>query len=138
MTKHPQIPDDPELSSFIKALLLAIAAVTIAVGLVVAWHAAHAQGKPDYSDVPPAVREWFRGVRAPSGVPCCDIADGHRTTFETRGDEFWVPIEGVMTRVPPEVIVQHSRNPTGDAVVWWVKPVGYPIVIRCFVLPEMG
>jgi hypothetical protein len=38
-----------------------------------------------YADVPNDVRAWFKGVRSPLGVPCCDIADGHRTTW--KGDE---------------------------------------------------
>ena len=31
-----------------------------------------------YDNVPPDIRAWFKGVVAPNGVPCCDIADGHR------------------------------------------------------------
>jgi hypothetical protein len=94
-----------------------------------------------FENVDPETRDWFRSVRAPSGIPCCDMADGHRTTYETRGAEFWVPIPSddgtpVMTRVPLEAIVLHARNPTGDAVVWWVK-YAEGTFIRCFVLPEM-
>ena len=30
-----------------------------------------------YESVPPDIRAWFKGMVAPNGVPCCDIADGH-------------------------------------------------------------
>ncbi len=83
-------------------------------------------------------RAWFRGVRSPNGVPCCDVADGHLTSYETRGDVFLVPIEGELRPVPPESVVQHSRNPTGEAVVWYIKQGSGSYFIRCFVLPELG
>jgi hypothetical protein len=80
-------------------------------------------------------------VRSPNGVPCCDIADGHRTTWDRRpGDpRYWVPIEGEWTPVPPEAVVYNAGNPTGEAVVWYVRndatsphgASGY--FIRCFV-----
>ena len=93
-----------------------------------------------YAQYDDATKQWFRGVRSPSGVPCCDIADGHRTEFKTIGAEYWVPIEETWMQVPPESIVKGSKNPTGQAVVWWIKGTNYPngIFIRCFVLPEMG
>ncbi len=27
-----------------------------------------------FENVPPDIRAWFKGVIAPNGVPCCDIA----------------------------------------------------------------
>ena len=92
-----------------------------------------------YADVPNDVRSWFKGVRSPRGVPCCDIADGHRTTW--KGDEagrYWVPINGQWVEVPEEAVVYNAGNPFGEAVVWYT---GYPndenylkgIFIRCFV-----
>jgi hypothetical protein len=92
-----------------------------------------------WSDVPAATREWFKSVRAPSGVPCCDISDGHRTQWEIRGQGYWVPNprdeHGEWLQVPPESIVYNAGNPTGDAVVWWVPYATLPggVFIRCFV-----
>lgn len=91
-----------------------------------------------YQNVDPAIREWFKGVRSPSGVPCCDIADGHRAQFEVRGAEFYVKIENEWVPVPPEAIIKGAKNPTGDAVVWFSHYEGSPIYIRCFVLPELS
>src|SRR5882672_3888910 len=86
-------------------------------------------------DVPDHIRSWFKGVRSPNGVPCCNIADGHRTTWEKRpGDErYWVPIAGEWRPVPPEVVVLNAGNPVGEAVVWYVQQGENVYHIRCFV-----
>lgn len=85
------------------------------------------------------ISSWFKNVRSPHGVPCCDIADGHRTTW--RGDPltggYEVPIEGVWTAVPPESVIENARNPTGDAIVWYVRQDPKTLYIRCFV-PASG
>ena len=39
--------------------------------------AAHAVDRGQFENVPDDVRTWFKGVRSPAGVPCCDISDGH-------------------------------------------------------------
>jgi hypothetical protein len=85
-----------------------------------------------YANVPDNVRAWFKSVRSPRGVPCCDIADGHRTNYDMRENAYWVPIEGKWMQVPETALVPNSDNPTGDAVVWYSK-YGERIFIRCFV-----
>lgn len=109
------------------------------IGLVafISVGSAYAVDNGQYENVDPAVREWFRGVRAPSGVPCCDIADGHRTQFKVEDDKLMALIEDKWVPVPPESIVKGSRNPTGDAVIWWVRQ-GEGYYVRCFVLPELS
>lgn len=109
------------------------------IGLVafISVGSAYAVDNGQYENVDPAVREWFRGVRAPSGVPCCDIADGHRTQFKVENDKLVALIEDKWVMVPPESIVKGSRNPTGDAVIWWVRQ-GEGYYVRCFVLPELS
>lgn len=93
-----------------------------------------------YENVDPVIRDWFRGVKSPNGVPCCNIADGHSTIWrksETIGHEFDVPIEGEWTPVPNEAIVYNAKNPTGESIVWYVRQYdGGPDKwhIRCFVL----
>ncbi len=91
-----------------------------------------------YQNVDPKIRDWFKGVRSPNGVPCCDIADGHNTIWrksEIAGYEFEVPIEGMWTPVPNEVIVHNAKNPTGESIVWYVRQGGaQEWHIRCFVL----
>jgi hypothetical protein len=86
-----------------------------------------------YNDVPDNVRSWFKSVRSPHGVPCCDIADGHRTDYDIRPDGYWIPIAGEMRHVPPEAIVYNAGNPVGEAVVWYVRQGANNYYIRCFV-----
>jgi len=81
----------------------------------------------------PAKRGWFRGVHSPHGVPCCDVADGHRTSYDIRSDGYWVPIDGEWRKVPDDSIVYNAGNPVGEAVVWWVKQGENTYYIRCFV-----
>jgi hypothetical protein len=96
--------------------------------------AAEAFDNGQYENVDPNVRSWFKSVRSPHGVPCCDIADGHRTAYDMRPDNhYWVPIEGEWRQVPPEAIVHNAGNPVGEAVVWYVRQGPDAVYIRCFV-----
>src|SRR3954451_19074317 len=85
-----------------------------------------------YSSVPDNVRAWFKSVRSPKGVPCCDVADGHRTDYDIRNDGYWVPIEGQWQVVPEEAVVHDAGNPVGEAIVWYTQYNGKTF-IRCFV-----
>jgi hypothetical protein len=85
-----------------------------------------------YENVPADIRAWFKGVTAPSGVPCCDISDGHRTEYDFHEGAYWVPIEGQWMAVPDRAIIRDRGNPVGEAVVWYVRHRG-SIVISCFV-----
>lgn len=53
---------------------------------------AHDDGQ--FGNVPPNVRAWFKGVKSPNRMPCCDIADGHPTEYDMRENKYWVPING--------------------------------------------
>ncbi len=86
-----------------------------------------------YENVPPNVRAWFQSVQSPSGVPCCNLANGHRTDWRGRSDGLYeVPIDGAWVTVPPKAVITNTKNPDGDAVVWYTKPGGH-VYIRCFV-----
>lgn len=91
---------------------------------------AHDNGQ--FGDVPPQVREWFHNVRSAKGIPCCDIADGHRTDFDMRQNLYWVPINGNWMPVPPDAVLKDAGNPTGGAIVWY-GVYGGQVIIRCFV-----
>ena len=91
-----------------------------------------------WGDVKPEVRSWFKSVKSPNGVPCCDISDGHATDEEFRPDGTWIPNPlnaAEWVKVPPESIVYEAGNPTGRAVVWFVPyaTAEHGIWIRCFV-----
>jgi hypothetical protein len=80
--------------------------------------AAIAMDRGQFADVPLEVRQWFEHLRSPTGVPCCSYADGHRTGYDTRRDQYWVPIEGEWYPVPPEAVIK-TANPVGEAIVWY-------------------
>jgi hypothetical protein len=94
--------------------------------------AALAVDRGQFENVPDNVRAWFKGIMSPAGVPCCDIADGHRTEYDVRNGAYWVPIEGLWWEVPARAVIRDGGNPVGEAVVWYVHHRG-SIVISCFV-----
>ncbi|MET0675391.1 MAG: hypothetical protein ABW175_06285 [Bradyrhizobium sp.] len=100
--------------------------------LVVTASPALAIDRGQFDHVPPDIRAWFKRVIAPNGVPCCDVSDGHRTSYDVRGGTYWVPIEGEWMQVPDRAIIRDQGNPVGEAVVWYVHHRG-AIIISCFV-----
>jgi hypothetical protein len=107
--------------------LIVTTVVAVALG-----NTAHAFDRGQYENVPADIRAWFKGVVSPSGVPCCDISDGHRTAYDVREGAYWVPIDGLWWQVPERAIIRNQGNPLGEAVVWYVNQRG-SIVINCFV-----
>lgn len=118
--------DNVETASTVSMLLRA-AMLSL---LVCAPAVAHDNGQ--FVNVPPAVRSWFHDVKSPHGIPCCDIADGHRTDFRMRQNQYWVPINGNWMPVPPDAVLNNVGNPIGDAIVWY-SAYGDQVIIRCFV-----
>jgi hypothetical protein len=82
--------------------------------------AAIATDRGQFANVPPEVREWFEHLQSPDGVPCCSYADGHRTGYDMRQGQYWVPIEGEWYPVPPQAVIK-TANPVGEAIVWYVS-----------------
>jgi len=84
---------------------------------------------------------WFKSIKAPNGVPCCDISDGHPTEMQRRLDGIYIPDPIHLgeprqwIKVPDEAVVKGAANPVGVATVWWVPDGPDQIHIRCFV-PE--
>jgi hypothetical protein len=76
-----------------------------------------------FKDVPPAIREWFENMRSPKGIACCSYADGHRTGYDIRQGQYWVPIEGEWYPVPPGAVIK-TENPVGEAIVWYLHQAG--------------
>jgi hypothetical protein len=108
-----------------------VMAVALLVGAVCSG-SAREQFAGEFDSVPDNIRSWFKSVHSPLGVPCCDIADGHRTTWRHGDTGYEVPIEGTWVPVPPEAIVYNAGNPLDEAIVWYVKQ-GSDYFVRCFV-----
>lgn len=105
--------------------------------LVCSSASARQQYAGQFDDIDPATRMWFKSVKSPHGVPCCDIADGHKVQFKTDAQgHFYVPIgttEDPWVLVPPESVVYDAGNPYEEAIVWYVQQGPGAIYIRCFV-----
>src|SRR6516225_5809271 len=84
---------------------------------------AAAMDRGQFENVPPEIREWFEHMRSPKGLLCCSYADGHRTGYDIRQGQYWVPIEGEWYPVPPEVVIK-TENPVGEAIVWYLHQGG--------------
>ena len=89
----------------LRALLLVIGALNFVSGTALAVD------RGQFENVPDDIRAWFKGVRSPAGVPCCDISDGHRTEYDVRSGAYWVPINGLWWQVPEKAIVRNAGNP---------------------------
>ena len=126
------------MPEWVKALLLSVAIILgiafCAYMSVLMWPA-HAFDSGQYEGVDPGIRSWFKSVRSPHGVPCCDISDGHVTTWERKPDDdhYWVPIEGELRQVPHEAVITTTSHPQGETVVWYVRQGPDALYIRCFV-----
>jgi len=84
---------------------------------------AAAMDRGQFKNVPPEIREWFEHMRSPKGILCCSYADGHRTGYDIRQGQYWVPIEGEWYPVPPETVIK-TENPIGEAIVWYLHQGG--------------
>ena len=93
-----------------------------------------------FQNIDPKIRDWFKSVRSPQGVPCCDISDGHLTIWDKKpgNNNYWVPIGGEWKEVPPEAVIYNTANPMGESIVWYVKQAPNTYYIRCFVPSSEG
>lgn len=102
-------------------------------GVVLMNVIAYAFDNGQWDNVDPATRQWFKSLKNKQGMPCCDTADGHRTTWRASEDGgYEVPINGKWVKVPPEAVLTNTGNPTGEAIVWYAPDIG-GMFIRCFV-----
>jgi hypothetical protein len=117
-----------------------MAALVVAIGALLSTAAA-AFDNGQWNDVPEHVRSWFKSLRGPSGIHCCDVADGHPTDWEIRPSGYYIPNPidpaGEWIPVPAAAVVHNAGNPVGQAIVWWtmveIDEDQSGIFIRCFV-----
>ena len=104
-------------SATAKAKLLIAMLMLCAVSAIAA-----AMDRGQFKDVPPEIRWWFENMRSPKGISCCSYADGHRTGYDIRQGQYWVPIEGEWYPVPPEAVIK-TENPVVEAIVWYMSRI---------------
>lgn len=83
------------------------------------------------------VSRWYRGLQAPSGIPCCSIADCRNVTYRMMDKHYEAFIDkrsfgdeapNDWVKVPDERVLHMPDNPTNDAVACY-----YSGDILCFV-----
>jgi hypothetical protein len=113
---------------------------------------AHEQYPGQYAQYSPDQRSWFRSEHSPGGVPCCDIADGHASTWELGESEtgYMVSVENrdsptgsEWVPVPKSALIEPNTSPDHRTWVWYVDQDGITVdelghvqhkwYIRCFV-----
>lgn len=91
-----------------------------------------------WAQVDQSTRDWFKGLRSPSGFPCCDFADGNRVEDpdwrQNEDGSYSVIWEGEWRQVPPERVLT-GTNRVGYAILWWHKGVDNPY---CFLPGARG
>ena len=88
-------------------------------------------------DYPPSpLRDWYKSLKSPQGVPCCDISDCKPVEARTAGNDWEVAISGRWVRVPPEKVLKAKENPTGQAVACYIEHEA-EAYFYCVVLPPL-
>lgn len=77
--------------------------------------------------------QWFKSLRGPSGIPCCDYTDGSR--IEDPGDykenedgSYEVFAHDKWNHISKDYVLEGS-NKVGYAILWWPPMMDHPI---CF------
>ena len=103
------------MSGPLKAALFALLMSALIVG------SAYARDGGQWENIDPSTRDWFKGLKNSSGVPCCDTSDGQRLDdADWRLNEdgsYSVRIAGEWRAVPPAAVLD-VPNRVGVAVVW--------------------
>jgi hypothetical protein len=85
-----------------------------------------------------ATSAWFKSLRSPNGIPCCDYVDGVRLEDpewrENDDGSFDVLARGKWNHVDAEHIVK-ATNRVGYAILWWPNGMDHP---SCFLPGARG
>lgn len=83
---------------------------------------------PEDADM--SLAPWFGSLRQPgTGMLCCSMADCRPSDFRIQDGHYEAMVNGEWRKVPPEVILYRTDNPTGRAVVCYTPYRG----IMCFI-----
>ena len=116
--------------------MLAVCVLLVVIMLIIIVDLAMAQGPADKWGQDAATQEWFRGLHAPTGIPCCDYADGNRIEdpdyAELPDHSYDVRLPSGIVHVEPDHVVQ-GTNRVGYAIYW-----GRPGATYCFMPGARG
>lgn len=94
---------------------------------------------PPGTDEESPISQWFQGLHDSDGTSCCSVADCRhlptrigRSGFEVQVPKLNEQYESVGTEwvpVPPDKIIPHKENPTGEPITCWSPGRG----VMCFV-----
>jgi hypothetical protein len=114
-----------------------------------------------YAEVPLHIQKWFNAQKIPgTEVSCCSQADGVYGEQDVRNGQYWsrffieyhvydcthanyggcldkgIKVEQIdWVPVPANVVIQNSKNPYLNPIIWWHREEGMPngVRIRCYV-----
>jgi hypothetical protein len=116
-------------------LMVIVALLAVIALLMLASATANAHWKPEYSAMPAEIQGWFKSLRSPRGMPCCDTADGQRVEdpdWERDDAGYRVRLDGAWNHVDFDQVVDEP-NRVGYAIVW-----RYNGKITCFLPGASG
>ena len=103
-----------------------------AATLLLSLAAPAAQARPP-PDADPSLGSWYNSLLDPqTSRSCCGAADCRPAENRIRADHYEVFVDHQWVAVPPNKIITHTDNPTGQAVLCWSKTMG----VLCFVPGE--
>jgi hypothetical protein len=127
----------------IKSLLPATLILVCVVGADARW-------KPEFAQLEPEVRDWYKGqtmtqqawerLGSPSWHSCCEHGDVFKTQFRVGPgahgeDEWWYLKDGAWKQVPPDTIHWGQNAPGGLPTLFIYQNTGEEL---CFYPPEGG
>lgn len=142
--------DEDTEANLMAAILLAVIVAALVAAIISMAHGRELY-QWQYAQYSDEQRNWFKTERSPSGVPCCDVADGHLSTWivgesetgymvavdnpDSPGGFEWVP-------VPKSALIVNSPSPDGETWVWYIDQENntdaanakhHKWYVRCFV-----
>ena len=92
---------------------------------------------PPGTDLNSALHAWFDRQHNVKGGWCCRLSDGHILAddeWRATGNGYQVKIDGDWFDITPNALRDPvgGPNPTGHAIVWYLKHSGFGVSIYCF------